>query len=491
MQSQVFYSVAQTRAIERAVFARADAASYALMQRAGAATWRRLRAQWPQAQRLAVVCGRGNNGGDGYVLALLARQAGLDVSVYALGVPRTGSDAERACADFRASGAEVLAAPSVVALRGADVIVDALLGIGLTRAPDAETATAIDAINESGLPVLAIDVPSGLDADTGHAPGACVRAALTVTFLVPKRGLVTGVAVDHVGVCVLETLDVEPGAALECGPGVRAIDSYWVARALPPRAASAHKGRFGYVLAMGGNHGFGGAVQLCAQAALRSGAGLVGVATRAEHVAALLGACPEAMTLAVACADDLSPMLARATVLAVGPGLGRDAWALELLNAALRAELPLVLDADALNLLAERQFALPTDTVLTPHPGEAARLLGSDTATVQADRYAAALRLAQRYGAVVVLKGAGTVVAAPDGELAVCDVANPGMASGGMGDVLTGVIAALRAQQLPPFEAAAIGVGAHAFAARVAVRAGARGMLARDVIANLRSQVNP
>jgi NAD(P)H-hydrate epimerase len=450
-----------------------------------------LRARWPEARHVLVCCGRGNNGGDGYVLARLAREAGLAVTVVALGAPRAGSDAERAHDAYVALGGEVLSAANATQLEMADVIVDALLGIGIVQAPDAATAALIEAMNTAAAPVLAIDVPSGLNADTGHAAGACVRATLTVTMLTRKRGLATGAAVDTVGDCVLETLGVDVDGVHVSGTVVRAIDRDWLTRALPPRPRSAHKGRFGYVLAIGGNHGYGGAIQLCAQAALRTGAGLVGVATRAEHIAALLSASPEAMALAATHAHDLAPMLARATVLAIGPGLGRDAWAEDLLRAALASGLPLVLDADALNLLADRPVPLPIDAILTPHPGEAARLLGCDTAAVQADRYAAALQLAMHYGAVVVLKGAGTVVAAPNGAWAVCEEANPGMASGGMGDVLTGVIAALRAQGCSTFDAAAVGVGVHAFAARAAASGGTRGMVASDVVTELRNQVNP
>jgi len=260
---------------------------------------------------------------------------------------------------------------------------------------------------------------------------------------------------------------------------------------LPPRRRDAHKGDHGHVLCIGGESGAGGAVVLCAQAALRCGAGLVSVATRAAHVPALLARQPEAMAHAVEAAPALAPLLARADVVAVGPGLGQGAWGRAMLEAALGCGKPLVLDADALNLLAASPRALPADAVLTPHPGEAARLLGSDVAAVQSDREGAARVLAERLGAVVVLKGAGSLVAAPAREPRLVRAGNPGMATGGMGDVLTGVVAALRAQGLDAFDAASCGALLHAHAGDLAARDGERGLLPTDLLPWLRRCANP
>jgi NAD(P)H-hydrate epimerase len=271
---------------------------------------------------------------------------------------------------------------------------------------------------------------------------------------------------------------------------VRILGDAELRAALPARAAGAHKGYYGHVLVIGGDHGYAGAARLAGEAALRGGSGLVSVATRPGHVGALVGARPELMAHGVDDASALQPLLARASVLAIGPGLGRGDWARELLPAALDSAKPLVLDADALNLLAGEPRRLD-DAVLTPHPGEAARLLGTDTASVQRDRYAAALAIASRYGAVTVLKGAGTIVADAAGQVSVCPIANPGLASGGSGDVLCGVIAALRAQGLDARRAAEIGVFAHARAGLIAARGGARGTLAGDVSAALRAVLNP
>lgn len=462
---------------------------YVLMQRAGQAAWQCALQYWPAVQRIVVVCGPGNNGGDGYVLARLARQSGREVRVLHLpdDAPRTPL-AQRACTDYLAVGGQVEL--SRQCLGDAELIVDALYGIGLSRAPAADAVALIEAIHVASAPVLALDVPSGVDADTGAVPGVAVRADCTLQFIVAHCGLHTGDALEYVGHCLLAGLDA-PAAAFA---GVAPVTSCWneaqLPRLLPPRRANTHKGESGHVLCIGGNHGSGGAVMLCAEAALRSGAGLASVVTRALHVAPLLARCPEAMVHAADDGFDASPLFARAGTIALGPGLGQDDWARRLWAAALDSGKPLVVDADALNLLAVQPRPLP-QAILTPHPGEAARLLDTDTASIQHDRYAAARELAARFSAVVVLKGAGSVVAAPDAVPRVIAAGNPGMAVGGMGDLLTGVIAALRAQGLPPFDAASTGALLHGLAGDAAAHEGQRGLLPRDLLPQLRRMSNP
>ncbi|GAP67424.1 hypothetical protein MBSD_n2748 [Mizugakiibacter sediminis] len=477
------YTAAQARALDRDA-ARFGVGSHDLMQRAGWAAFAALRRRWPEAVRIGVLCGPGNNGGDGFVLARLALEAGMAVRVLAPASPARG-DAAQARAALLEAGGRI--EPWSEALPPADVYVDALYGIGLDRAPEGEAAALIEALNAGGAPVLALDVPSGLDADSGHAPGAAVRAAATVGFVAWKRGLFTGQAADHCGALELATLDLPDALYAAHAPDARLL----TAEALPPRARGGHKGDYGRVLVIGGDHGMGGAARLAGEAALRVGAGLVEIATRAEHVAPILAARPELMPRAVDGPQALQAACERADVIALGPGLGQGAWGHALwLTALLDAQRPLVLDADALNLLAREPRALRDAAVLTPHPGEAARLLGCEVAAVQRDRYAAARTLAQRYAAVVVLKGAGTLVASPSGDVAVCRWGNPGMASGGMGDVLTGVIAALMAQGQAPWPAACLGVGLHARAGDLAAAAGERGLLASDLFAPLRALVN-
>ncbi|KAB7764858.1 bifunctional ADP-dependent NAD(P)H-hydrate dehydratase/NAD(P)H-hydrate epimerase [Xanthomonas maliensis] len=463
---------------------------YILMQRAGQAAWQCLLERWPRARRLLVVCGTGNNGGDGYVLARLAQRAGRQVQVVHLPEQGPGSPlSQRACTDYLAAGGAVDLFPCPLA--HADVIVDALFGIGMNRTPDAETAGLIEAINAAGVPVLALDVPSGLDADRGVAFGAAVRASATLQFIVPHVGLYTGDALEHAGDRVLAPLEV-PASAFD---GLSAVAQAWTMEALAahlrPRRRNSHKGESGRVLCIGGNLGSGGAILLTAEAALRSGAGLVQVATRAEHVAPLLTRCPEVMARAVHSDDDIAALASAADALALGPGLGQDDWAQALWRAGMTSETACVLDADGLNLLAAHALPLRASLVLTPHPGEAGRLLGLSTAQVQRDRLSAAAALVTRFGAVVVLKGAGTVVAAPGMPPRIIDAGNAGMAVGGMGDLLTGVIAALLGQGWSPFDAASLGALLHACAGDAAAADGERGLLPTDLLPQLRRLANP
>lgn len=466
-----------------------DGDAFALMQRAGQAGWRCALAHWPQARRIVVVCGSGNNGGDGHVLARHALEAGRDVRVVQVREPGTPL-ARRACAEFVAAGGQ--AGTQAAALDDADLVVDALLGIGLAGAPHGDVAGVIAAINASPAPVLALDVPSGILAATGAAPGAAVRADVTLQFIARHAGLRTGAALDHAGALELATLDLPSSLFEAAGPAAWG----WRADALPGvfglRPRDSHKGRNGHVLCIGGDAGSGGAVLLAADAALHCGAGLLSVATRMAHVPAVLARRPEAMAHGIEAAGELEPLLARAGVLAVGPGLGQSGWGRALFDAVLGADAPRVIDADALNLLAQAPRALTARDVLTPHPGEAARLLGIRIGDVQRDRFAAARALCDAFGAQVVLKGAGTIVASPDGLPAVICAGNPGMAVGGMGDVLTGCIAALLAQGFPARDAAVAGSLLHAAAGDAAARTdGERGLLPSDLMPWLRRLANP
>jgi tRNA threonylcarbamoyl adenosine modification protein YjeE len=314
--------------------------------------------------------------------------------------------AARARSDWTGAGGGVLDAEAELPL--ADVYVDAIFGTGLTRPPSVMAARWIERLNAAGRPVLALDVPSGLDADTGHVPGVAVRAAQTVTFVARKRGLYTGAAGDHAGTLALADLDIPAVvfANTRADADLAAID---VIRAwLPPRLGNVHKGTFGHVLAIGGDSGMGGAIRLCGEAALRVGAGLVSVATRGEHVAAINSARPELMARGVGGPQELETLLEHASVVALGPGLGRQAWGHALWYSAISAGKPMVLDADALNLLARDAVALPSQCVVTPHPGEAARLLHCETQAIAVDRFAAVRAIARRFNAVAVLRRRNT-----------------------------------------------------------------------------------
>ena len=457
---------------------------YALMQRAGRAAFFRLRRRWPQARRLGVVCGPGNNGGDGFVVASMARAWGLAVELWALAAPDTLVGAARhAAEDFLAAGGEIRPLePDALRTAEVDAWVDALFGIGLARPLTGAAHAAVLALNQHPAPTLAVDIPSGLSADTGAILGAAVQAAATVSFIAPKPGLYTGAGPNCCGVVCLDRLGAPADLAADL-PGACRLwpDAMPLGTLLPPRLPAAHKGQFGHVLVIGGGPGMAGAARMSAEAALRAGAGLVSVATVPAHAATLGIGRPELMVAAAQTGVELAPLLARSTVRAVGPGLGRDAWAQQMFDGALSAPGPLVVDADGLNLLAETPRRR-TDWILTPHPAEAARLLGTTTAAVQADRLAAVRALTTRYGGVALLKGAGTLI--DDGrQIDLCAGANPGLASGGMGDVLTGLIAGLLAQGLPLADAARGAVRLQLRAGALAARAlGAPGMLAGDLL---------
>ncbi|WP_456376566.1 NAD(P)H-hydrate dehydratase [Thiolapillus sp.] len=461
-----------------------------LMQRAGQAAFDLIRRNWPEATKILVLTGTGNNGGDGFVVAQLALQAGLQVQVLQLGErQRIGGDAlanalryETLAGEWRAFSGEL--PPDV------DLIVDAVFGIGLEREVEGQWAQALVAVNASPAPVLALDIPSGLHADTGKVLGTAVQADASITFIGLKRGMFTSDGPAYCGGIVFDALGVPSQVIASQTASASRLDWRNQRQLLQPRSRTAHKGMYGHVLVVGGDLGFGGAARLCAEAALRTGAGLVSLATRAEHVEAVLAARPEIMVHGVSEPAKLQALLEKATVVALGPGLGTSGWGRSLWQQLLDTQLPLVMDADALNLLA-RSPRRGNNRVLTPHPGEAARLLGCSTEAVHADRFAAVEQLQQRYGGVAVLKGAGTLVQSSDSAPAVCSDGNPGMASGGMGDVLTGVIAGFIAQGWSLPEAAGIGVCLHGAAADKAARVGERGLLATDLMSHIRRLVNP
>lgn len=496
------YRAAGVRELDRVAIQEQGIPGFTLMSRAGAAAFALLRVRWPQARKIAVFCGVGNNGGDGYVIAALAQQAGLQPHVIQVGdAGRSQGDALTALQQAQQGGVTFLSfAPGGIGaqLADADVVVDALLGTGLSGTVRPDYALAIDAINRSGLPVLAVDIPSGLCADTGSILGSAVKATATITFIGMKQGLLTGEAPACTGALFFAGLDVPAIVYRAVPPSATLVRQDHIKEWLPPRSRLAHKGNNGHVLIIGGDTGMGGAVAMAAEAAGRMGAGLVSVVTRPEHVASILARRPECM---VTSQTDLGPLLQKVTVVVIGPGLGQQEWGQSLLRQALAGPLPLVLDADGLNLLArwhEQGDPLTRrgNWVITPHPGEAARLLRApsayaSTAQIQRNRFDTVRALQQQYAAVAVLKGAGSLIAGTDGRIWLSNTGNPGMASGGMGDVLSGVIGGLIAQGLTLEQAAAAGVWMHGAAAdKAAAQGGERGLLATDLMSWLRLLAN-
>ncbi len=480
MLPEEIYQAREVREIDRVVIEQHGVSGIALMRRAGEAAFKQIMARYSGVHHLVVVCGAGNNGGDGYVVALCARRIGVPVTVLATAAPGT-DDAATASQEYRDSGGVVEAGEGDPAIpEDAGLVVDALFGTGLSRAPEGAAAEWIRRMNDANCPVVSLDMPSGLHGDTGFAFATCVKADATITFIGLKLGLLTGQGRSHAGEIVFEDLRVPIAARRAVAPVARIIQQPLLAK----RHREMHKGDAGRVLIVGGDAGMLGAVLLAGEAALRCGSGLVTVAGGAAHLDLPALRCPELMS---ADALQLSPqgIAARADVVVLGPGLGQSAWSEQVFDRFIDSERHIVVDADGLNWLARKPLQR-SDWVLTPHPGEAARLLQCAAAEVQADRLAAAREIAAKFGGVCVLKGAGTLVACADGAMFLCDKGNPGMATAGMGDVLSGVIGSLLGQGLRIKAAATAGVWVHGSAADGAVQeTGERGLLARDVIRHL------
>ena len=486
MKEHNLYTAEQTRELDRLAIEQ-GIAGYELMNRAGLAVLERIVEQWPDAKQLAIFCGAGNNAGDGYVVARLASQRGIAANVYYLAEPEqlTG-EARQAWHDCQQQAVSI--EPFVSGMhRDTDIVVDALIGNGLQRPLSDRWLQAVDCMNVSPWPVVAVDIPSGINADTGQVMGAAVRADMTVSFIGLNQGLYTGEAPDHTGKIIYESLEVDDICYESVAASSELINDS-VIQQFHPRSKTTHKGQCGHVLIVGGNTGMAGAPVLAGRAALRAGAGLVSVATRKEHSLSLTTAQPELMVHGVESGSDLDKLIAEATMTVIGPGLGKDRWSQLMLNKVIERRIPAIMDADALNLLA-MEPARCEHWILTPHVGEAARMLGVSPAEISHDRFSAVSEIQQKYGGISVLKGAGTLVSSPD--IKVCPYGNPGMATAGMGDVLSGIIGALVAQGLAHGRAAELGVWAHAKAADFdALHNGERGMLASDVLTSLRKVLN-
>lgn len=484
------YPVAAIREIDQAAIVGEGVSGYTLMTRAATAALREILQRFPAARRWQVVCGAGNNGGDGFVVARLAAMEGIVVSALTLAETESLSgDALKAYEDFAADGGIVMPWSGDLDDE-ADLLVDAILGSGLERDVEGQYAAAVHDMNAHPSPIVALDIPTGVHGDSGAILGVAINAALTITFVGLKAGLFLADGPSCSGELSFSDLDIPAVCRRDQAPSFRRIGPAQRQLSLPKRARNAHKGDFGHVLVVGGGAGMPGAAILAGEAALRSGAGRVSLATHADHAAVAAAACPELMAHGIKQARDLQPLLEKADVVAFGPGLGQSDWATSLYSLLKDFEKPAVWDADALNLLAETG-GVQSNRVLTPHPGEAATLIDTSAREVQADRVAALGTIAERYGSTVVLKGAGSLVSSAEGLPWISVAGNPGMAAPGMGDVLTGVIAALIAQGLDIETAAVVGVDAHACAGDLAAEEGERGMLASDLIAKLRAVLNP
>jgi NAD(P)H-hydrate epimerase len=506
-------TAAQMQGLDRWAITQARIPGLTLMEHAGAAVVAAMQEMFgPLAGKpVAVVCGKGHNGGDGLVVARLLRRHRARVQILLL--HRTTDLAGDARTMFRRLAKTVPAGAVHVCpssheveqvLTSSALIVDALLGTGLSapvQGPYLETIETINLVSYPSRPVVAVDLPSGIHADTGAVLGAAVRATLTVTFALPKLGLYVGPGIDHAGTVRVAEIGMPHGYESRVESRISLLDRSAVIDHIPPRIPSAHKGVYGHAGIIAGSVGKTGAAALAAKAALRVGAGLVTVATpasvndtlEAKLLEAMTIPMPEtkARTLARSGLDRLLAFIRDRTAVAIGPGLTTHPDTVELVHALVaQMNSPSVLDADALNALAGRQALLASckvTPILTPHPGEMARLEEEATPqSVNADRIGTASRFAQGRGVVVVLKGARTVVSHPDGRVAICPTGNPGMATAGTGDVLTGILVGLLAQRLNAWDAACAGTYLHGRAGDLAAaRLGPAGMVAGDVIEHI------
>ena len=501
----ILVTAAEMRRLDALTIERFGTPGHVLMERAGAGATEVLLAQFPHVRRrrVVIVAGKGNNGGDGFVIARLLRKKGVRADVVLLGKRQeVKGDAARMLALLRRARvplSEVTSAADIAKLaatfKGAALLVDAVFGTGLNAPIQGLHADLLHLMNVSGVPIFAVDIPSGLEADRGVALGVAIQAEATATFGFAKIGQVIYPGVDHVGALAVVDIGIAGEAVAEVQPRTRLLDADEVGPLVPVRAAESHKGTCGHVLIFAGSRGHTGAARLAAHAACRTGAGLTTLAGPASLNSILASGVPEAMTALLDDVDGLMrfdeawvrALLQGKTAVIVGPGLGTHDDAQKLVRFLLsEVALPMVVDADALTCIARDRTTLATTrarTILTPHPGEMARLIGSDAPAVQADRVATARDFATSHRCVLVLKGARSVIAEPDGSVWINPTGNPGMASGGMGDALSGILGALLAQGLSAPEAACLGVYLHGEVAdHIAAARGQIGLLASDII---------
>jgi len=499
----------QMRELDRQTIQKAKVPGTTLMERAGTGVVTHLLQYCgsPKGKKIVVFCGKGNNGGDGLVVARLLQAKGALITVMLLApYQELSPDAKTMYRRFKkkAKLSQILVLPNQENLQSvthnAHILIDALLGTGLSSSVRDPYAMAIETINRSqACTTVAVDIPSGLDSETGAILGRAVKADLTVTFGYPKIGLYVGDAINQVGHIEVVDIGIPHEFIEELNPHTQLLTQEFIPSLIPPRPASSHKGTFGHTGIVAGSPGKAGAPALAALGALRVGTGLVTVATPQTVMPIVESKLLEVMTLAlpetrehlvgIEAGPDLLHFSQDKSALAFGPGIGISSSTTDLLSELLpQLEAPCVLDADALNNLTSHLAVFPNMKqlpVLTPHPGEMARLLSNTSSkSINKDRIGTARSFASTHRVILVLKGANTVIANPQGHIAICPTGNPGMASAGMGDVLTGMIAGLLAQGLTAWDAARAGVYLHGLAGDIAASTiGEPGLIASDLIA--------
>ena len=495
------YTASETRKIDNLAIKEKEISGYSLMQMAAEFSLDVILREFSPVEELIIFCSKGKNSGDGFLLGSYAKEFGLDVTVVmSNSAKELKGVSHKAFKEMQDSKVKTITTKSVAKLKVSDkaVIVDALIGTGLKGNLRKNIKDSILALNKLGLksPVVSLDIPSGVNPDTGGINDICVYADITATFVAQKRGCFTSTGKKVSGEVIYSDLEIPKRIFSKVASSSCIVDYEKAISEVVYREQDAHKGDFGHVLVIGGDRGMGGAGLLASKAAVHSGAGLTSLVTRPEHVTASLVSCPEVMAKGVNSGQDLEEFLTKPNVIAIGPGLGQSAWSEQMIQrvfweAEIR-DVPVIMDADALNLLAKLKLSsnLPKKLILTPHPGEAARLLNTSVGVIESDRFSSAAKIQSKFNATVVLKGSGTIICHKSGgkqNWGICDSGNPGMASGGMGDVLTGVIAGLLAQGLTIKEAAEAGVDLHAKAAdQSSLELGEAGLTSSDVIEELR-----
>jgi NAD(P)H-hydrate epimerase len=477
------FSAQQSRELDRIAIAEYGYTGLALMKTAGKKAFSNIMKRYSDVHSIIVMCGPGNNGGDGYVVANCAHSIGLDVVVVQAGKTKT-TESVQVCREFTNNGGRIQNdLPEQIPDSG--LIIDGLLGTGLDQAPVGRYADMIRAVNQCACPVVALDIPSGLHSDTGYAFDPCIEAAMTVTFIGQKFGLFTAQGRNCCGVIEYESLELPAELYDSIDPAGRIINNPEYRERVP----DSHKGDYGNVVIAGGDQGMLGATLLAGLSALRCGSGLVTILSTSSHMDMPALHSPELMSQCIENTPGLNRLCDRSDVIVLGPGLGQSDWSKKVFNTALDLHKPMVVDADALTMLA-REPVKRDNWVLTPHPGEAARLLGCSTMEIQQDRLKSVIAITRKYGGVCVLKGAGTLVADESRKVQVSDNGNSGMATAGMGDVLSGIIGSLMGQNLSNFEAAKTGVWLHgACADKKASEIGMASLLASDILEMLPAEI--
>ena len=495
------YTASETRKIDNLAIKEKGISGYSLMQMAAEFTLDVILREFSPVEELIIFCSKGKNSGDGFLLGSFAKEFGLEVTIVMSNTSNVIKGVSRkAFEEMKDAKVKIISTKSIEKLKVSNkaVIVDALIGTGLKGNLRKNIKESILALNKLGvkLPVLSLDIPSGVNPDTGDADDIAVYADITATFVAQKRGCFTSVGKKFSGEIIYSDLEIPKNLFSKITSTSYVVDYEDSISKVVYREQDAHKGHFGNVLIVGGDRGLGGAGLLSSRAAVYSGAGLTSLVTRPEHVSASLVSCPEVMVKGVDSGQDIEEHLVKPDVIAIGPGLGQSAWSEQMIQRvfweAEKRDVSVIMDADALNLLTKLKLSsnLPKRLILTPHPGEASRLLNTSVAVIESNRFSAAAKIQKKFNATVVLKGSGTVICHKSGgtqKWGICDSGNPGMATGGMGDVLTGIIAGLLAQGLTLKEAAEAGVDLHAKAAdQASLEFGEAGLTSSDVINELK-----